>query len=40
MTDDPTWKFVKKEKDYDVVEFTGYDYTEKKKCENKICCLF
>ncbi|MBE7098460.1 DUF2628 domain-containing protein [Bacillus cereus] len=30
MTDNPTWKFVKKEKDYDVVEFTGYDYTEKK----------
>ncbi|PER95940.1 hypothetical protein CN488_31350, partial [Bacillus anthracis] len=27
MTDNPTWKFVKKEKEYDVVEFTGYDYT-------------
>lgn len=30
MTDNPTWKLVKKEKDYDVVEFTGYDYEEKK----------
>ena len=30
MTDNPTWNFVKKEQDYDVVEFTGYDYTEKK----------
>ena len=31
MTDNPTWKFVKKEQDYDVVEFTGYDYTGEKR---------
>ncbi|HHB1441599.1 DUF2628 domain-containing protein [Bacillus mobilis] len=30
ITDKPNWKYVKKEKDYDVVEFTGYDYEEKK----------
>ena len=30
MTDNPNWKYVKKEKDYDVVEFTGYDYEERK----------
>ncbi|MGN5653599.1 DUF2628 domain-containing protein [Bacillus sp. Brlt_9] len=40
MTDDPTWKFVKKEKDYDVVEFTGYDYTEKKNVKIKFAVYF
>lgn len=40
MTDNPTWKFVKKEKDYDVVEFTGYDYTEKKNVKIKFAVYF
>jgi hypothetical protein len=40
MTDNPTWKFVKKEKDYDVVEFTGYDYTEKKNVKIKFSVYF
>ncbi|MEB9975691.1 DUF2628 domain-containing protein [Bacillus cereus] len=40
MTDNPTWTFVKKEKDYDVVEFTGYDYTEKKKVKIKFAVYF
>ena len=40
MTDNPTWKFVKKEQDYDVVEFTGYDYTEKKNVKIKFAVYF
>lgn len=40
MTDNPTWKFVKKEKDYDVVEFTGYDYVEKKNVKIKFAIYF
>lgn len=40
MTDNPTWKLVKKEKDYDVVEFTGYDYTEKKNVKIKFAVYF
>ncbi|MGR4031880.1 hypothetical protein K7H05_52115, partial [Bacillus sp. ZZQ-131] len=40
MTDNPTWKFVKKEKEYDVVEFTGYDYTEKKNVKIKFAVYF
>ncbi|MDP1458802.1 MULTISPECIES: DUF2628 domain-containing protein [Bacillus cereus group] len=40
MTDNPTWKLVTKEKDYDVVEFTGYDYTEKKNVKIKFAVYF
>ncbi|MBK5470296.1 MULTISPECIES: DUF2628 domain-containing protein [Bacillus] len=40
MNDNPTWKFVKKEKDYDVVEFTGYDYEEKKNIKIKFAVYF
>ncbi|BCD31975.1 hypothetical protein BC30102_5011 [Bacillus cereus] len=40
MTDNPTWKYVKKEKDYDVVEFTGYDYEEKKNVKIKFAVYF
>ncbi|MGG0730152.1 DUF2628 domain-containing protein [Bacillus paramycoides] len=35
ITDNPNWKYVKKEKDYDVVEFTGYDFEEKKNVKIK-----
>ena len=35
ITDKSNWKYVKKEKDYDVVEFTGYDYEEKKNVKIK-----
>ncbi|MGE6502874.1 DUF2628 domain-containing protein [Bacillus wiedmannii] len=40
MTDNPMWKLVKKEKDYDVVEFTGYDYEEKKNIKIKFAVYF
>ncbi len=40
MTDNPTWKFVKKEQDYDVVEFTVYDYTKKKNVQIKFAVYF
>lgn len=30
FTDDPKWTYVKKEGRFDIVEFTGYDYEEKK----------
>lgn len=29
FTDHPKWKYIKKEKRYDVIEFSGYDYSEK-----------
>jgi hypothetical protein len=29
FTDHPKWKYVKKEGRHDVIEFTGYDYSEK-----------
>lgn len=35
ITDKANWKYVKKEKDYDIVEFTGYDYEEKKNVKIK-----
>ncbi|WP_242214642.1 DUF2628 domain-containing protein [Bacillus cereus group sp. BfR-BA-01383] len=35
ITDNPNWKYVKKEKEYDIVEFIGYDYEEKKNVKIK-----
>lgn len=40
MIDNLIWKFVKKEKDYDVVEFIGYDYIEKKNVKIKFVVYF
>lgn len=35
LTDNPNWKYVKKDGRFDVVEFTGYDYVEKKNVKIK-----